>query len=96
MHELAIRIALGARTAGIVRPVVAQAFSFAGAGVALGIGAVLLLARWVQPLLFGESARDPLMLACVAAVIAVVALLASAGPAARAARADPIDALRSD
>jgi putative ABC transport system permease protein len=96
MHELAIRIALGARTSNIVRPVVAQAFSFAGAGVALGIGLVLLLARWVQPLLFGESARDPFTLGCVAAVIAVVALLASAGPAVRASRADPIDALRSD
>jgi ABC-type antimicrobial peptide transport system permease subunit len=96
MHELAIRIALGARTANIIRSVVAQAFSFAGAGVAFGVGAVLLLARWVQPLLFGVSARDPLMLASVGAVIAIVALLASAGPAARASRADPIDALRSD
>jgi putative ABC transport system permease protein len=96
MHELAIRIALGARTANIISSVVAQAFSFAGAGVAFGIGAVLLLARWVQPLLFGVSARDPLMLAFVGVVIAIVALLASAGPAARASRADPIDALRSE
>jgi ABC-type antimicrobial peptide transport system permease subunit len=96
MHELAIRVALGARTANIVRLVVSQAFSFAGAGVALGIGASLLLARWVQPLLFGESARDPLIFGGVALTIGLVALLASAAPASRASRADPTSALRSE
>jgi putative ABC transport system permease protein len=95
-HELAIRIALGARTAGIVRLVVAQAFSFAGAGVSLGIAALLLLGRWVQPLLFDESARDPWVLVSIAAVTGLVATLASAMPAARASRTDPAAALRGD
>lgn len=94
MHELAIRLALGARAVNIVRLVVAQAFSFAGVGVTLGIAVVMILSRWVQPLLFGESARDPLVLAAVAATIGVVALVASAGPATRAARAEPSSALR--
>ena len=96
MQELALRIALGARAMHIVRLVVTQAFSFAGAGVILGIAAVLLLARWVQPLLFGESARDPVILAAVGVAIGGVALLASAAPAARAVRTDPNAALRSD
>ena len=95
-HELAIRVALGARAADIVRLVLAHAFSFAGAGIALGFGAVLVLARWVQPLLFDESARDPLILAGVAAAISAVALIASASPAARASRTDPNTALRQE
>ncbi|HZI42316.1 MAG TPA: FtsX-like permease family protein, partial [Gemmatimonadaceae bacterium] len=95
-QELAIRVALGARAAHIVRLVVAQAFSFAGAGVALGIVAILLLGRWVEPLLFDESPRDPLILAGVAVTLGVVALLASAAPATRASHADPNAALRSD
>jgi predicted permease len=96
MHELAIRIALGARSANIVRLVVSQAFSVASAGVAVGIAAVLLAARWVQPLLFHESARDPMILVVATVAIAGVALVASAAPAVRAVRADPNAALRSD
>jgi putative ABC transport system permease protein len=96
MHELAVRIALGARTTHIVGLVAAQAFSFAGIGVTLGIAVVLLVARWVQPLLFDESARDPIILAAVGVTLGLVALVASAAPAARASRADPSATLRSD
>jgi predicted permease len=96
MHELGVRIALGAQSRDIVRLVVAQGISFATAGVALGLGAALLAARWVQPILFQESARDPAIFVSVGMVIAVVALLASAAPALRATRADPNTALRSD
>ena len=96
MHELAVRIALGARTGHIVTLVATQAFSFAGVGVTIGIVTVLVLARWVQPLLFGESARDPVVVAAVGATLGIVALIASAAPAARASRADPSGTLRSD
>jgi len=96
MHELAVRIALGARTTHIVSLVATQAFSFAGTGVTLGIAVVLLVARWVQPLLFGESARDPIILGAVGVTLGLVALVASAAPAARASRADPSTTLRSD
>ena len=96
IHELAVRVALGARTSHIVRLVAAQAFSFAGAGVGIGIVTVLFVAHWVQPLLFGESARDPAVLLTVGATLGLVALVASAAPAARASRADPSTALRSD
>src|SRR5215510_7496070 len=95
MHELGIRIALGAQAADVVRLVVTQAVAFAGAGVTIGIVAALGTARWVQPLLFGESARDPLVFVVVAAAIGLVALLASAGPACRATREDPNSALRA-
>lgn len=96
MHELGVRIALGAQAWNIVRLVVEQAMSFASAGVTLGIAVAVVAARWVQPLLFQESARDPVILALVATTLVIVALLASATPALRASRADPSTALRGD
>ena len=55
-----------------------------------------MAARWIQPLLFQQSARDPITYGGAGALIVVVALLASAVPALRATRADPNTALRSD
>jgi len=95
-HELGVRVALGAQAWHVVSLVVDQAISVAGAGVACGLVTVLLVGHWVQPLLFHESARDPLILGAVALTIGIVALIASAAPALRASRANPSTALRSD
>ena len=96
MHELGVRVALGARSHNIVRLVVGQGISFAAAGAAIGLAIALLAARWVQPLLFQESARDPVVFTFVGVAIALVAVAASAVPALRATRADPNVALRSE
>lgn len=95
-HELGVRVALGAHAWNIVRLVVEQGIGFAAMGVGVGVGAALLLARWLQPLLFEESSRDPVIFAGVALALGLVALVASAAPALRASRADPSVALRSD
>jgi ABC-type antimicrobial peptide transport system permease subunit len=96
MHELGVRIALGAQAQHVVRLVVGQGVRFAVAGVALGLSLALLAAKWIQPLLFQQSARDPTTYGVVAALLLAVALLACAVPAVRATRADPNSALRSD
>jgi len=94
MHEIGVRIALGAQSANIFRLIVVQGLSFAAAGAAIGVVAALVASRWIEPLLYKQSARDPLTYATVAAVMIMVALVASAVPALRAARADPNRALR--
>ncbi|HEV8196804.1 MAG TPA: hypothetical protein VGP87_09215, partial [Gemmatimonadales bacterium] len=66
------------------------------AGVLLGLTLALLASRWIQPLLFQQSARDPVTYAAVGAILLGVALVASAVPALRATRADPNTALRGD
>jgi ABC-type lipoprotein release transport system permease subunit len=76
--------------------VVAEGVSFAALGVALGGAVAALAGRWIQPLLFRTSARDPLVYACVAAILLVVAVLATVGPALRAMRIDAAVALRKD
>jgi predicted permease len=96
MQELSIRMALGAQARNIIGLVVGQGVWFAGAGIVFGVATSLLASRWVQPLLFRESARDAQVYCAVAGVIGLVALVASMAPAARASRADPAAALRSD
>jgi ABC-type antimicrobial peptide transport system permease subunit len=96
MHELGVRVALGAQSRDIIKLVVGQGLSFASAGVALGLTTAFVGARWIQPLLFQQSARDPVIYGFVGMMIVLVALVATAVPALRATRADPNTALRSD
>lgn len=66
------------------------------AGIVLGAALALALGRWIEPLLFEESPRDPMVFMLVAGVLLFVAVLASFIPASRAAQVDPMLALRSD
>lgn len=95
VHELGVRIALGAQRGDVVQLVVSQALTLVGIGLVAGLGAALVAARWVQPLLLDESARDPVVYAAVGIAVAIVSLVASAGPAMRATRADPVTSLRA-
>jgi putative ABC transport system permease protein len=96
MHELGVRVALGAQAADILRLVVGQGVRFALAGIALGSAIALVSARWVEPLLFKQSARDPVVYGSVAVLLLLVAIAASLSPASRASRADPNTALRAE
>ncbi|NOT07998.1 MAG: ABC transporter permease [Gemmatimonadales bacterium] len=95
-HELGVRIALGARSGDIVGLVVRDGMTMAAAGAALGIGLALLGGKWLQPLLFETSAKDPLVLGGVGAGLLAVAFVASVLPALRAKRVSPMAALRSE
>jgi predicted permease len=96
MHELGVRIALGAQGADVVRLVIGQGVRLAIAGVVAGSAVAVVAARWIEPLLFQQSATDPVVLAVVGGVLIAVALVACSVPAARAVRADPNAVLRSD
>jgi predicted permease len=96
MHELGVRLALGASRAGIVRLVVGDGIRVALAGVAIGAIVSAWAGRWVGPLLFHQSPRDPVVFALVGAVLVGVAVVASGIPALRAARVDPKTALLVD
>src|SRR5206468_3035603 len=64
------------------------------AGLVLGIGGALALARVLQTLLYGVEPGDPLTFAGVSLLLAVIALFACWLPARRAARVEPMEALR--
>lgn len=96
MHELGMRIALGARSGHILRLVLGQGVWFAAAGAAIGLAIAILASRFIEPLLYKQSARDPLVYLGVAGTMILVGLVASAVPALRAINADPNRALRSE
>jgi ABC-type antimicrobial peptide transport system permease subunit len=95
-REIGVRIALGARTSSVLGMIVGRGLRLAGIGVAIGLGASLLLTRLMSGVLYGVSPTDPLTLAGVALALLAVAAFASAIPAFRAARVDPLTALRAE
>jgi predicted permease len=95
-QEIGVRIALGAGARDVVRLVLGEGVRFALAGIVLGGAIALGAGRWLGPLLFSVSPRDPMVYGVVAAVLLAAAVLASAIPAVRASRVDPNVALRGD
>jgi putative ABC transport system permease protein len=96
VHEMGIRLALGARPAEVLWLVARRGLRVGAIGVALGLAGALAVGRALHGLLFGVTPADPLTLASVALVIAVAVLGASYLPARRAARVDPMVALRTE
>jgi predicted permease len=95
-HELGVRVALGAQVTDVVRLVVMEGLWLGAFGVAIGCGVAFWAGRFVKPLLFDESPRDPAVFALVALVLLGVTIAASWIPARRAARVDPQVALRTE
>jgi predicted permease len=96
INEIGIRIALGARPVAVLRLAIGRGVRLTLVGLAVGLGAALMLTRVVSSLLFGVTAADPLTFAAIALLLAGVALVACYIPARRATRFDPIAALRCD
>jgi predicted permease len=95
-REIGIRMALGADRGSVQRMVLGEGLRLVIAGMAIGIGAGLMLTRLLAGLIYGVSARDPLTFALGAAALVIVALGASYVPARRAMKIDPMAALRSE
>lgn len=95
-RELAIRAAVGANRAGLLRLVVRQGLTAAVIGVALGVAGSALTAGVLDGVLFEVKARDPLTLAVVGTGLLLVCLVATYLPARRALTANPAAALRAD
>ncbi len=95
-REMAVRMALGARVADVVRLIVSQAVRLAGLGIIAGLVIALSAASWVGPLLFDTAPSDPLVLGTVAMTLLVVAVAASVIPAWRATRVAPGTALGAE
>lgn len=95
-RELGIRIALGATPRGILGMILRHGLGLAMAGVSVGIVAALVLTRFMEGLLFGIGAADPLTFVSIPLVLAVTTLVACYVPACRAATTDPVVALRAE
>lgn len=92
--EIGVRKSFGA-TAGSIRMLtLRRGLAVAGAGLLLGLGLSLMVARALGGLLYDLPAFDFISFAVAAAVILLVAAAASLVPATRAAAIEPSDAFR--
>jgi putative ABC transport system permease protein len=96
IHEIGIRMALGAQASHIFKMIVGQGMLLVLIGVVAGLVAAFLLTRVMESLLFGVSARDLATFMGIPIVLAVVAFLSIYVPARRAMRVNPMVALRQE
>ncbi len=95
-RELRIRMALGARAAGIVVLVLRRGIALVLAGLAFGLVAASWAASLFAGLLVGVTPADPAVFASVALLLGAVGLAASSLPAWRATRVDPMAIMRHE
>jgi ABC-type antimicrobial peptide transport system permease subunit len=96
LHEMGVRLALGASARSVRVQVLGQTLKRAAVGVTLGAGVSWIAVRSVGGLLYGVTPRDPATFAGMAVVLTAVALLAGYLPARRASRVEPMMALRAE
>ena len=94
--EIGVRLALGASPSNVAAMIGRQGALVLIAGAAAGLAVAFAGTRLIESLLYGVSAREPLVFASMTMLLVTVALVACWLPARRAARLSPLDALRSE
>jgi ABC-type antimicrobial peptide transport system permease subunit len=95
-REIGVRLALGAQRPVVLRMVLREAAILLSAGIVIGLAASLAGGSVLKTMLYGSTARDPLVLTAVCIVVALAGLFSAYLPALRAAAIEPMEALRTD
>ena len=96
VHEIGIRMAIGASPAEIGRLVLRQGLAPVTAGLVVGLAGSLVLGRFLESLLFQVHPRDPATLLIASAAILLISPVAIVVPLRRATRVDCTVALREE
>jgi putative ABC transport system permease protein len=96
MHEIGIRLALGARRRDVLALVLRQGLGLTALGMTIGLAAAFAVTRLLTRIVPAVQPGDPLTFAAVCVLLMGVAFAASYFPARRGARADPIVCLRAE
>ncbi len=96
MHEMGVRMALGANTSDVMRLVMREGLVLTAMGMLLGLAGSLYTARYLQALIYGIPAIDPVTYGVALAVIPAAAILGCWRPAWKAGAANPVDAIRAE
>jgi putative ABC transport system permease protein len=94
IHELGIRVALGAAPRNVIGVVLRRGMILVGVGIGVGLVGGFAGGRLLQSLLFDVAATDVLTFGGVSICLAVVASIACIVPARRALKVDPQEVLR--
>jgi predicted permease len=95
-REIGIRIAIGAKAAGIARLVTIRVFVAVLGGAGAGLVLAFSAARYLESVLYQVKPTELTMLAIPLAGILATALVAACWPVLRAVRIDPVTMLRSE
>lgn len=95
-REVALRLALGAMRAQVVRHFLGLGVTVAAAGSIAGLAMAAGFTRLLSGMLYGVSVDDAATLLGVVAIVLAVSVVASLIPAMRAARVAPMQALREE
>jgi putative ABC transport system permease protein len=93
-QEVAVRLALGARSSDVRRLFLKTGGRLVAGGLALGVPASLWMGRLLRNSIVRFDSNEPLMILAMVFVLALVALVACVVPARRAASVEPAAALR--
>ena len=96
IHEIGIRVTLGASKQNVLRLVLGHGLKMMAAGVGLGLVLSFILTRFLSGLLLGITSTDAVTFSSVAILLCAVALVACFIPARWATQVDPLAALRND
>jgi ABC-type antimicrobial peptide transport system permease subunit len=96
VHEIGVRMALGATARDVTRLAMGQALRLTIVGVVIGLGLAVALSRLMEAGMLGIVSSDVRLSLLLAAALAAVSIGASYLPARRAAAVDPIRALREE
>jgi putative ABC transport system permease protein len=96
VHEMGLRLALGARPSDLLALVLREGLMLVAAGAGIGIMVALVLTRFLETLLFGVHARDVSTFIIAPALLFAAGILGCLAPARRAMRTDPAVALRAE
>ncbi|HSE41137.1 MAG TPA: FtsX-like permease family protein, partial [Acidobacteriota bacterium] len=94
IHEIGVRMVLGARKEQILGLVVGQGVVLVAIGLSIGVVSAILLTRLMSSLLFEVRTTDPFIYVTISVLLGTVAVAASYIPARKASKVDPITALR--
>jgi predicted permease len=79
-QEIAIRMAMGAGTFAILRRTGRQAARLGAIGLVIGLAGSWSASRWVNSLVFGVSAHDPIVLSSATLIALLIVILSAAVP----------------
>jgi putative ABC transport system permease protein len=96
VHEIGVRMALGAKRADILKLVLLMVAKVAGLGLVIGLCGSIVVEKLMRFQLFSKTSFDFISLAAVGLTLSAVALLAAWMPAFRAGNLDPVTALRHE
>ena len=95
-REIAIRMAVGAPAAAVLRLVAREGLLVVSMGSLLGLALVGVAFRFMSGMIFATWTLEPITIAGVLAVFSLATLGACYLPGRRAMRLDPMSVLRAD